>query len=231
MFGSDPVELFRKGGPVMWPLLACSVLAVALIVERTLVVVWAGTSFRSLLSRLKDLIQAGKIDEAAFAAEKRGKPVGEVARAFLKHWHSPAPVREDVVGRVGAQQIEGLERRLNWLATLAQVTPLLGLLGTVLGLMSAFQAIDAKGANVHAADLAVGIWAKLINTAFGLAIAIPCLVVYYWLETRILSIANQMEWMTSHLNEWLAGAKPGSVPSTNGVAGESAHAHAKGSSS
>ncbi len=214
MFGTDPVVMFTKGGPVMWPLLVCSIVAVAIVLERLWVIVSAGANYATLLHRLRSLVHAGKISDAERAASELRKPVGEVARAFLHHWHSPASVREDVVSRDGAQQIEVLERRLNWLAILAQVTPLLGLLGTVLGLMSAFQAIDAKGPNVHASDLATGIWAKLINTAFGLAIAIPCLVAYYWLETRVIRITQQMEWMTSHLNEWLASARP--ELSTNG---------------
>ena len=211
MFGIDTLELFRKGGIVMWPLLACSVLAVAIMIERTIVILLAGTNLDRLLSRLRPLIHAGKIVDAERIAAQNRKPVGNVARAYLEHWNSASSIRNDVVERTGAQAVETLERRLNWLAMLAQVTPLLGLLGTVLGLMSAFQAIDAKGSNVHASDLATGIWAKLINTAFGMAIAIPCLLAYYWLEACVIRVTNRMGWIVSHLNEWRAQEKTEAV--------------------
>ena len=96
-----------------------------------------------------------------------------------------------------------MERRLSWLGLLAQVAPLLGLLGTVIGLMTMFHQMELKGSQVQTADLAVGIWQKLLNTAFGMLIAIPCLFAYYWLDGRVGVVTLQIEWITSYLKEWL----------------------------
>ena len=202
-------DLFRKGGVVMWPLLACSVLGFALIVERTLVILWSVVRFRSLVDCLRPHIQRGRLVEARRLLVRFSRsPVARVALTHLEHLKSPAPLREEIVAREASQELAALEKRLNWLALLAQVTPLLGLFGTVLGLMNAFYQIDAKGSGVQTADLAVGIWQKLLNTAFGLAIAVPCLMMYFWLEGRVGLAALQMEWITSYLNEWLGEAQP-----------------------
>jgi biopolymer transport protein ExbB len=203
MFDQGIVELFLRGGIVMWPLLLCSVFALALILERILVFFWCNVPFSSLAARLERFVRAGQLVQARDAMEQSRSPVAQVAAAFLRHLHSPAQLREEVVSRVASQQIARMERRLNWLALLAQVTPLLGLLGTVIGLMIVFHQMDLKGSQVQTADLAVGMWQKLLNTAFGMVIAIPCLIVYYWLENWSGRIAQQMEWITSYLQEWL----------------------------
>lgn len=199
-------ELFVRGGVVMWPLLLCSVLGVGLIVERTLILLWITARFGRLRDQLREIILRGDLAEAIELLTRSRAPIARVAEAYLQHVNSPAELREDVVRRVASQQIAFLERRLNWIGMLGHVTPLLGLLGTVLGLIAVFHQMDLKGAQVQTSDLAVGIWQKLLNTAFGMVIAIPCLVAYYWLDGRIGVITQQMEWITSYLNEWTHAA-------------------------
>jgi biopolymer transport protein ExbB/TolQ len=77
-------------------------------------------------------------------------------------------------------------------------------LGTVIGLMVMFHQMDLKGSQVQSADLAVGVWQKLLNTAFGMMIAIPCLIVFYWLDNRVARVTQEMEWIASYLAEWLS---------------------------
>jgi biopolymer transport protein ExbB len=220
MWDLNLTELFQKGGVVMWPLLACSVLGLTVILERTLVVLWNSARFQALADRLERWVQAGKIDEAKQQLAHARGSVPQVALAYLRHLDSPAELREEVVAREASRRLTHLENRLNWLALLAQVTPLLGLFGTVLGLMTTFYQIDVKGSGVQTADLAVGIWQKLLNTAFGMVIAVPCLIAYYWLDRRVNIIGLQMEWLTSYLNEWLhvSGASSPNAPSENGAA-------------
>lgn len=206
IWGQDLWELFLKGGPVMWPLLLCSIVGAALIIERSIVIAWSSAGFHALVNALRPLVRAGKQEEAVARLDCTRGPVARVAAVYLHHAASPQSLRDDVVAREISQQVAFLDRRLSWLGLIAQVTPLLGLLGTVLGLMTAFHEIDIKGA--PAADLSLGIWQKLLNTAFGLAIAVPCLVAYYWLDRRVSVLGLQMEWITSHLNEWL-GTRPG----------------------
>jgi biopolymer transport protein ExbB len=202
MFGYNPWELFLKGGVIMWPLLACSVAAVALILERTFVLLTAASNYETVLEKLRAAVLARDIPRARQNALALRGPIARVASAYLTHWGHPEAVRDEVVSRTMAEETSHLERRLNWLAVLAQVTPLLGLLGTVIGLMAAFQVMDSKGTQVKSADLATGIWQKLLNTAFGLAIAIPCLMIYFGLEGRLRRIQDTMGWMVSHLQEW-----------------------------
>jgi biopolymer transport protein ExbB len=204
MFGYNLWELFLKGGVVMWPLLLCSIAALALALDRAWAVWRAGGDFEKLRDGLGKHLAAGRLDEAkSFAAGSRG-PAARVAEAYLSVWNESEAVRQEVVQRAAGQSMEAIERRLSWLAVLAQVTPLLGLLGTVIGLMAAFQAMDTKGTQVKSSDLATGIWQKLLNTSFGLAIAIPCLMVYFFLEGRLNRIQDRVNWIISHLNEWHA---------------------------
>lgn len=215
MWDTSLSELFRKGGIIMWPLLACSVAGVALMLERAVVILWVGGRFEPLVERLRPLLRARKFDEARAELARWGTPAARVAEAYLQHLGSTPALREEVVAREASQRIAALERRLHWLGLLAQATPLLGLLGTVLGLMSAFHQIDLKGAQVQSSDLAGGIWQKLLNTAFGLAIAIPCLMIYYWLENRVSGLALQTEWMVSYLNEWTAESTSDLAPAVS----------------
>lgn len=221
MFDQNLSELFGKGGVIMWPLLLCSVVGVALIAERTVILMWITVRFHPMVERLRNYIVEGQVTEAEAWLRQSRSPIARVASAYLLHLDSPPAIREDVVRREATQQIAFIERRLNWLAMLGHVTPLLGLLGTVLGLIAVFHQMDLKGNQVQTSDLAVGIWQKLLNTAFGMVIAIPCLVAYYWLEGRVAIVTQQMEWMTSYLNEWchLAGVKiaPKGLATRNGA--------------
>ncbi len=203
MWDFNVTELFLKGGVVMWPLLACSILGVSIILERSLIILWNSIRFQRLLDQLQVLVRAGKIDEAKRQLSLSRGPLARVALVYFEHLQSPAELREDVVAREASRHLAHLESRLNWLGLLAQITPLLGLFGTVLGLMTTFYHLDVKGSGVQTSDLAVGIWQKLLNTAFGMIIAVPCLIAYFWLDKRVSTIALQMEWLTSYLNEWL----------------------------
>src|SRR5262249_53274457 len=152
------------------PLLLCSIFGIALILERSLVFLWSGTSFHALVERLRELIRSGRIVQARDEFAQSRSPVARVAAVYLAHVESPPSLREEVGGREAAIELARLQRRLHWLALLAQVAPLLGLLGTVIGLMIAFHQMALKGSQVQTADLAVGIWQKLLNTAFGMII-------------------------------------------------------------
>jgi biopolymer transport protein ExbB len=195
-------DLFQRGGIVMWPLLVCSVLGVALILERATILLWISVRFGRFVGKLRRYVVAGDLPQAQEMLRRSRSPLARVALAYLEHREDPAELREGICQREATQQIAFLERRLNVLALLGHVAPLLGLLGTVLGLITIFHQMDLKGSHVETADLAVGIWQKLLNTAFGMVIAIPCLVAYYWLDGRVTLITQQMEWLVSYLDEW-----------------------------
>lgn len=226
MWGQNLRDLFLRGGPVMWPLLACSVLAVALILERTVILLWHASRFESLVEWLRRMVQGGQTQEARERLSRSRSPVARVAAAYLTHLSRSPAIREDVVSREASRQVAFMERRLSWLGLLAQVAPLLGLLGTVIGLMTMFHQMELKGAQVQTADLAVGIWQKLLNTAFGMLIAIPCLFAYYWLDGRVGVVTLQIEWITSYLKEWLDASSPASTGTPREPSPNGGHQHA-----
>lgn len=203
MWDQSLPQLFEKGGACMWPLLACSILGLAVMLERTAVSLWLGLNFQAFVRRFEPLLRHDQVEEARRQLGAFGSPVAHVTTAYLSHLDRPAGLREEIVAREGSQQVARLERRLSWLAMIAHVAPLLGLLGTVTGLVSAFHQIELRAGQVQPSDLASGIWEALITTVFGLVIAIPCMAAYHFLDHRAGAVALQMQWMTAYLDEWL----------------------------
>ncbi len=195
-------ELFTKGGPVMWPLLACSVVGLAIIAER----LWQfgrlrfnGLRFREeLLARLRRDDLAG----ATALCRRSHHPVPRVAGVYLENLNQPDALRQDILRREGSIQLERVEKRLRGLSAVAHIAPLLGLLGTVTGMVTAFHRIQKMAGVVQPADLAGGIWEALLTTVFGLVIAIPCLAAYHGFEHKADEIARRMQFILSDLNEF-----------------------------
>lgn len=206
MWGRSLTEVFHLGGWVMWPLLACSVMGLALILERSIVFLFLRDHFGFLSRKLKPLLTAGRVAEAEKVVSRTSGPIAKVVAAYLKHTDSPARLRDEVVGRVASEQLARLELRLNWLSMIAHIAPLLGLLGTVAGLVTAFNEISSKGGQVRPDELADGIWAALLTTVFGLTVAIPCMAVFHLLDSRVSGTAMKIEWLISYMNEWLKGS-------------------------
>ena len=203
MWDNTLTQLFHKGGVCMWPLLACSIVGLAIILERAAVSLWLHTNYPSLVERFEKLLRAGRIDEAQRQLRGYRSPVAHIIRVYLAHLETRSAVREEVLGREGSEQVARLERRMNWLGTIASISTLLGLLGTVMGLVSAFHQIEINGGQVQPGDLAAGIWEALITTVFGLVIAIPCMAAYQLLDHWAGAVAVQMQWIKAHLDEWL----------------------------
>jgi biopolymer transport protein ExbB len=218
MWGQNVTELFERGGPVMWPLLACSVLAVALIAERVMVYWSLRVAYGPLLAELESRVGDGTLDGLVDRLHESPRPLHRVVVAYLRYREAEKPLRDQVVLREASQQLARYDRRLNWLGILTHATPLLGLLGTVAGLVDAFHQIELKGGQVQPGDLASGIWSALLTTVCGLTIALPCLAAYHLLQSVVGKAALQMQWVTSQLDEWLAAARapraataPGSI--------------------
>ena len=203
MWGQSVSELFHRGGPVMWPLLGCSVLAVALIAERLLVYRRMRVAYGPLLSELQSRIEEGSLGQLVDRLGPSERPLHRVVVAYLRHRDAQKTFRDQVVLREASQQVARYDRRLNWLGILTHATPLLGLLGTVAGLVGAFHQIELKGGQVQPGDLASGIWSALLTTVCGLTIALPCLAAYHLLQSVAGRAALQMQWVTSQLDEWL----------------------------
>jgi biopolymer transport protein ExbB len=214
MWGHTPVELFLRGGFAMWPLLASSILGLAVILDRSIVLLWLAMDFNAFTRWLEPLVRSGRLDEARRLLAAKRSPVAIVSALYLAKLDHPASLREEIVAREGSRQVARMEKRMSWLGMNASVATLLGLLGTVTGLVTAFHEIELKAGQVQPGDLAAGIWEALITTVFGLMIAIPCLAAYHMLDNRAGAVALQMQWITAYLDEWLHRA-PGHKPSEN----------------
>ncbi len=193
--GFNLMNLFADGGPMMYPLIICSLLALGVIIAKAWTLWVAHRESKGLLEQVEHLGREGRIDEALRLAEERPGPVAAILYAGLRRVRertaSTAGV-EKAVQTTGAIELGFLERGLVVLATVANVAPLLGFLGTVAGMISAFGAI-AQAGQVDAALVAGGIKVALITTATGLIIAVPVNLGYNYFVTRIDKLIVDME--------------------------------------
>lgn len=203
-------ELFWRGGPVMWPLLASSVVGLALMLDRMLALTLQLQSFHRFVDRLRDFVTRGDLAGAQRFCRRR-LPLSQLALVYLTHRHLPQAARADVLQREGGLILGRLETRVRWLAIVGQLSPMLGLLGTVTGLVTAFHQIEIATGHVEPAQLAAGIWEALLTTVFGLVIAIPCMAVYHACETRIDTVAQQFGRLVSYLDQWFLEAETPAV--------------------
>lgn len=189
-------EFFQKGGPVMWPILLCSVVSFAIIIERLIRLRQEQIDTKSFMEQISKSLKRNKIMEALDLCERTGGPIAAILRAgILKHDRPRNEIRE-AIEDASIHEVPRLERNLPVLSTVAQIAPLLGLLGTVTGLVKAFQVIESKASAlnpVNPGDLAGGIWEALLATTFGLCVAIPTYVAYNYLVSRVDGFVLDME--------------------------------------
>ncbi len=185
-------ELVKAGGWLMIPILACSVLAMGIILER----LWAYRQKRvlpkNLVAQVWNLHRNNQLSHAHVAAIREGSPLGRVLAAGLVNRHHSREIMKESIEEVGRQVIHELERYLNTLGTIASITPLLGLLGTVIGMIKVFTAITTAGVG-DPSVLAGGISEALLTTAAGLAVAIPALIFHRYLSGKVNMLVLSME--------------------------------------
>lgn len=185
-------EIVRAGGLMMWPIILCSVVAAAIVLER----LWTLQERRvlppELTRRVWQLIEGNQITEPMIHALEQNSPLGKLLAVGLLNRHRPRTLLMERLEDTGRHVVHELERYLNTLGTIAGVSPLLGLLGTVTGIIKAFNAIEAGGAGDPRA-LSGGIAEALVATAAGLCVAIPSLFAYRYLRGRVERIVIAME--------------------------------------
>jgi len=189
-------SLIRKGGPVMIPLGLCSILAVAISIERFLSLRRTKVIPAGFIAGLKEKLSARDADvqpAIEYCARTEG-PVGRIFRAGILSLPRGEASVEKAIEDQGANETEKLKRSLRWLGIIASISPLLGLVGTVYGMISAFESSTIM-AGGKAEFLARGIYEALVTTAAGLTIAIPVLVVLQYLSSRIDSIVDEIDEM------------------------------------
>jgi biopolymer transport protein ExbB len=192
------LQFFDRGGPIMWPLLLCSVVALAISIERFFFLRRVHINGEKLMRTVNSCLARGAIAEAKGICEATPGPVAKVLAAALSQPELPKADIRDSVRAVALAEIPVLERYMPSLATVVTISPLLGLLGTISGLMKVFNVISG-GQIDNYQKLSVGIAEALITTFAGLAIAIPFLVIYNSLSSRVDSLVNEMEQRVSEL--------------------------------
>ncbi|MCC6798371.1 MAG: MotA/TolQ/ExbB proton channel family protein [Candidatus Hydrogenedentes bacterium] len=200
----DLMEFIRLGGILMWPIMACSVIALAVTLERLWRLRRAQTSMRDFMDAMRSILRQRRMQEALTLCDETDTPVARVVKAgVLKHDRPKADIRE-AMQDAGRLEVPRLERYLGALATCTSVAPLLGLLGTVIGMIKCLAVVMHKGGQVIPGDLAEGIGNALITTAAGLSVAIPSLIAYNYLVSRVDNLVLEMEVSSSELVELLA---------------------------
>ncbi|MBU3665771.1 MAG: MotA/TolQ/ExbB proton channel family protein [Chthoniobacterales bacterium] len=197
-------DIFLRGGVVMWPLLFCSVLGAAVILDRAVFFLrLRSTNLGRLENRLVDDLRRGDAESALRVARSSEHPVARVAASYLQNLERPPSLRTEIMRCEGSLQLERVEKRLRVLAAISHLAPLLGLLGTVTGMVAAFATIEGLKQAASPADLAGGIWEALLTTVFGLVVAIPCMAAYHGFEGMADKIARRMQFVVTSLDEAL----------------------------
>ncbi|GMV95375.1 MAG: MotA/TolQ/ExbB proton channel family protein [Candidatus Hydrogenedentes bacterium] len=197
------LNIFWEGGVLMFPIMAVSIIAVAITIERFWTLRRATIDTREFMDAMRTVLRQNRVQEAIAICDETDAPVARIMKAgILKHNRSKEDIRE-AIEDAGHLEIPRLERYMSALATCANIAPLLGLLGTVQGMIKAFAQIQHKQGQVNPSDLAEGIGNALITTAAGLTVAIPTLVVYNYFVTRVENMILEMEISSSELVELL----------------------------
>ncbi len=188
--------LVIKGGPLMVLIILCSVIAFAVVMERLWHLRRAKINTEEFMEGISETLRRNKIADAIDRCNAMPGPIAHILKAgILKHDRSRAEIKE-AVEDAGLHEVPRLEKNLGALATIAHISPLLGLLGTVTGMVRSFQVIEQKAVAlmpVNPGDLAGGIWESLITTVAGLAVAIPTYVAYNFLVSKVDGFVLEME--------------------------------------
>lgn len=193
-YNSRPmIDFMQKGGPIMWLILACSVLAGAIFLERVTYFHRVSLRVGEFLRGLSVLIENQRLADALAECATVRAPVARVVHAAILRHEVPRAELKDIVQEAGQLEVPRLERRLAMLATVVFTAPLLGLLGTVMGLIDAFTNLSAQTGYTSLTDLSGGVYQALITTAAGLVVGIPSAVAYGYLNSRVNTLLHDME--------------------------------------
>lgn len=187
------IEMFLKGGLVMWPILICSIIGLAITIEKFIVIRKSKINVPAFSIKIRGILKKKDVASAMGYCMEEKSPIANIIRRGLKKIKFGRRRVLDAIEVAGKQEISKLEKGLSTLATVAGAAPMLGFLGTVTGMIAAFMKIQELQGNASPADLASGIWEALLTTAFGLFVGIPALALYNYFVSLIKKIVLDME--------------------------------------
>jgi biopolymer transport protein ExbB len=185
--------LLANGGPVIWLILIAAASAAVVFVERALFCHRSQINSAEFLNGVRTVVKRGNVVEAIAICDATAGPVARLVKAAILHRELGRDRVREAVEEAGLVEVPQLEERLNLLATIAQISPLLGLFGTLVGFIEIFKVIGNEGLYSNVAQLSLGIWHALICAAAGIAVAIPAHAGYNYLVSRVNKIVLDME--------------------------------------
>jgi len=213
-------DLLSKGGPMMWVLLAMSLAGALIFIERVLYLHRGQIRSTAFVGGIKNILAKRRLMEALTVCEETPGPVAAVVKSALLHADRDEQAMRLAVQEAALIEIPVLERRLGSIAAITQVAPLVGLLGTILGMIATFDSFVQGGSYASANALAAGMWQALISTAGGLIVAIPGHLAYHFLSGRVRAILRDVEWSGNEIMKYLLGDYRKLPPSGTTVAAE-----------
>lgn len=196
------VDIIFKGGVLIIPILICSVIALAVFVERLFALSKDHVFPPHLADAVMDLVQRGQFDAAISLSKQHKSPLSQLIISCLESSHLGRSQAKERMEELGSVEVTTLARYVGALSTIATVSPLLGLLGTVTGMIKVFKSV-ASTTDPQISQLAGGIWEALLTTVAGLAVAIPSYLVFRYLESRIEKIASGLQEYALKLLEYV----------------------------
>jgi len=209
-------ELVRAGGPFMWPIIICSIALVGIVLERLWTLQRKRVLPQELIKKVSELAERNQVSPKVIEALEKNSALGRVLAAALANHHRGREIMMERVEDVGRQVVHELERFVNSVGTIASISPLLGLLGTVTGIIRAFNAVMLGGMG-DPRLLAGGISEALVCTAAGLTVAIPAYVAHRYLRGKVERIVVEMEKIAVDFADSLGASEQTGV-SDDGVA-------------
>jgi biopolymer transport protein ExbB len=198
-------EIVRAGGPFIWPIIICSIVAAGILFERLWTLQRKRVLPEDLIKKVTELADRNQVNPKVIEALEKNSPLGRVLAAALANRHRGREIMMERVEDTGRHVVHELERFLNSLGTIASISPLLGLLGTVMGIINSFKAVMLGGMGDPRA-LAGGISEALVTTAGGLAVAIPSFIAYRYLRGKVERIVIDMEKIAVNFADTLGDA-------------------------
>ena len=197
--------IIQKGGPIMVPIILGSVLAFAIVIERLFHLHRAQIDTDKFMMGIKNILKKGNIVEAISICDATPGPIARILKEGIAKYDKAKEEIKEAIQEAGLVEVPRLERNLSVLITIAHIEPLLGLLGTVTGMIKCFMQIEHLHGIVNPSDLAGGIWEALITTAAGLVVAIPVYVAYNYLIARVEGYILDMEKAANQLVKIIHG--------------------------
>jgi biopolymer transport protein ExbB len=186
-------SIFLKGGVIMWFILACSIIGLTVIIDRYIVIRRAKINVPAFMVRIRGMLKKKDVTGAISYCMEEKSPVANIIRKGLTKYKLGHERVKEAIENAGRQEITRLEKGLAVLASISGIAPLLGFLGTVTGMISAFMTIEDLAGSANPGDLAGGIWEALLTTAFGLMVGIPALAFYNYFLSAVKKLVGDME--------------------------------------